>query len=344
VYRVPREVILAWRAAVAVAALLWVGGAAAQAPSTDATPAARVFATVGDTVISAADYQRALAIAIRTRYYHARPPEAELAKFQREVGDEVVNRALLLAEARRRSVEPDRAAVDATLAGYDAQYGANPNWQANRARMVAAVRPRLEDDSRLERLASQVKTVATPTEAVVRAYYEERPTLFVEPEQVQLSVILLKVDPSSAQAVWDGAHAEARRVHDKLRGGADFAELARLHSGDRSAANGGRMEYAHRGMLPEALHGVVDGLQPGQLAAPVQMLEGVVVLRLDGRRAARRHGFDEARVRAAELWQRDEARARWDRLIAELRSATPIRIDPTHYAPLPATPAKARAD
>ncbi len=335
----------AGRAALAVAALLGACLCTAQtAPArVEGAPAAGVFATVGETVISAADYQRALAVAMRNKFYHAKPPEAELAKFQREVGDDIVNRTLLLAEARRRGIEPDRAAIDATLAGYDAQYGTSANWQANRARMLAAVRPRLEDENRLEQLGRQVKTVPAPAEAQLRAYYEQNPALFVEPEQVRLSVILLKVDPSAAQAVWDSAHAEGRRLHDKLRGGADFAELAKLHSGDRSAAQGGRMEYTHRGMLPEALHGVVDALQPGQLAAPVQVLEGVLVLRLDDRRAARQRGFDEVGSRAAELWQRDEAKLRWERLVAELRRATPIHIDPTHYAPLPATPPKARA-
>ena len=41
---------------------------------------------------------------MRKKYYHAKPPEAEYAKFQREVGDEVVNRVLLLDEARRRGI------------------------------------------------------------------------------------------------------------------------------------------------------------------------------------------------------------------------------------------------
>jgi parvulin-like peptidyl-prolyl isomerase len=330
--------------AVVIAALAGAGGAIAQAqPAQSTAPAAAVFATVGETVISAADYERALAVAMRNKYYHAKPPEAELAQFRREVGEDIVNRTLLLAEARRRGIEPDRAAIDATVAGYDAQYGKSASWKTDRERMLAAVRPRLEDDSRLERLGRQVRTVPAPAEAVLRDYYDKHPALFVEPEQVRLSVILLKVDPSSAQAVWDGAHAEARRVHDKLRGGADFAELAKLHSGDRSAANGGRLEYTHRGMLPAALHGVVDALQPGQLGAPVQVLEGVLVLRLDDRRAPRQRGFDEARARAAERWQRDEAQERWLGLIAELRRATPIRIDPTHHAPLPATPPKASA-
>ncbi len=308
-----------------------------------AQAAGDTFATVGGSVVSAADYQRALAVAMRKKYYHAKPPEAELAKFQREVGDEVVNRVLLLAEAKRRGLQPDRAAIDATVAGYDKQYGGSANWKANREKMLAAVVPQLEAESLLERLGRLVKQVPEPSEAVARAYYEKHKDLFVEPEQVRLSVILLKVDPSSPQAVWDGALQEARSIHRKLKAGADFAELAKLHSGDRSAAQGGQMDYTHRGMLPEAVHGVVDALKARELSEPVQLLEGVAILRLDDRRPAQQRRFEQVKERAADLWQREEAQVRWDRLVAELRRATPIRIDESHYAPLPATPEKARA-
>src|SRR5512147_78161 len=239
------------------------------------------FATVGDTVISAADYQRALSVAMRKKYYHAKPPEAEYAKFQREVGDDVVNRVLLLAEAKRRGIQPDRAMIDATVAGYDKQYGGSANWKANREKMLAAVVPQLEAQSLLDRLGKLVKSVPEPGEAVARAYYEKHKDLFVEPEQVKLSVILLRVDPSSPQAVWNSAKDEAQAIHRKLKAGADFAELAKLHSGDRSAAQGGQMDYTHRGMLPEAVHGVVDALKPRDLSEPVQLLEGIAILRLD---------------------------------------------------------------
>jgi PPIC-type PPIASE domain/SurA N-terminal domain len=326
---------------VCAAAPLLEAAPSAQANAPAAQPAA--FATVGDSVISAAEYRHALALAVRNKYYHAKPPQGELELFQREVGDDLVNRVLLLQEATRRGLQPEAEKVAAALARYDAQYRTRPNWPASRERMLGAVRPRLESDSLLERLAAQVKTVAEPPEGVARAYYEQHRDLFVEPEQVKLSVILLKVDPSAPQAVWDAAFEEGKRLHKKLLGGADFAGLARLHSADRSAAQDGQMDYTHRGMLPEALHSVVDKLQARELAEPVQVLQGVLLVRLDDRRAAQQRGFEQVRERAATLWQRDEAQARWNRLIAQLRSATPIRIDPSHYAPLPASTHKARA-
>lgn len=332
-------------AACLLAALLPVAAQAAEPAAVPAPPArsAKPFATVGSVVIGADEFQRALSVAMRRKYYHAKPPEAEYASFQREVGEEVVNRALLLAEARRRGIQPDRDKINATIAGYDAQYKGSANWQANRDRMLAAVVPQLESDSLLDRLEFLVRQVDAPSEAAVRHYFQEHPDQFTEPEQVKLRVILLKVDPSSTQAVWNSAMAEAQTLHKKLLGGADFAELARLHSGDRSAPRGGELEYTHRGMLPEAVHGVIDKLVVGGLSAPVQLLEGVAIVRLDGRRPAQQRAYEQVKARAAELWQRSEADARWKRLIAELRQATPVRIDESHYAPLPTPPQKSLA-
>jgi peptidyl-prolyl cis-trans isomerase C len=327
-------------------------GASAQAQPAAASPAASAaspgtpkgpFATVGDVVISATDYQRALAVAMRKKYYHAKPPEDEYPKFQREVGDDVVNRVLLLAEARRRGVQPDSAKIKATVAGYDQQYATSANWKANRDKMLANVVPQLEGESQLERLEKLVRTVPEPTEAVARHFYDQNKSLFVEPEQVKLSVILLKVDPSSPQAVWAGAMAEAKTLHKRLVGGADFRELAKLHSGDRSAAQGGEMDYTHRGMLPEAVHGVVDKMQPHQLAEPVQLLEGIAILRLEDRRAATQRPYEQVRERAGDLWQRQEGEARWKKLIAELRQATPIRVDESQYVPLRGTSNRPRS-
>ncbi|HET9821918.1 MAG TPA: peptidyl-prolyl cis-trans isomerase [Burkholderiaceae bacterium] len=327
----------------ALCLLLWAGAACAAEPGTGAAAPGRAgaapkadapFARVGDTVVPLGDYQRALAVAVRKKYYHAKPPEGELAKFQREVGDDVVNRILLLAEARRRGLKPDAAKIQATVAGYDAQYKSSPNWQTNRDKMLAAVVPQLESESLLEQLTRQVRDVPEPADVVARAYYDKHKDLFVEPEQVKLSVILLRVDPSAPVAQWRAADEEGKRLHARLVAGADFAELARLHSGDRSATRGGQMEYTHRGMLPEAVQQVAEKLKVGALSDPVRLLEGVAILRLDGLRPAQQRRFDEVRERAGDLWQREEADARWQRLIAELRRATPVHVDESHYAPL----------
>jgi parvulin-like peptidyl-prolyl isomerase len=302
-------------------------------PTVVADPLA-TFAVVDGTVIRAGDFQRALQIAVRNKYYHAKPPEADLARLKREIGDQVVNRVLLRQEAARRGITPDAQRIAAEVAGYDARYGNSPTWQTSRTKMLAGVLPQLEDDSRLERLSAQVRQAAEPSGAQLAAYYDAHRELFVEPERLKLSVILLKVEPSSPQAVWDAAHTEAAAIHRRLLGGADFGDLARLHSSDRSASSGGALEYTHRGMLPEAVHGLVDALAISAVGMPVQLLEGVAILRLDDRRPALQRRLDEVTPRCIELWKRDTAQAQWQALIDSLRQRAAIRIDESHYGAL----------
>ncbi len=209
--------------------------------------------------------------------------------------------------------------------------------------MLAAVTPQLERESLLEQIVKQVRDVPEPSADVARAFYEQHKDLFIEPEQVKLSLIVLRVDPSSPATQWRSAEDEGRKLHTRLVAGASFAELARVHSGDKSAADGGQMEYTHRGMLPEAVQKVIDPLAVGALAEPVRLLEGVVILRLDGRKPGQQRAFEQVRERAADLWRRDEGDARWQRLLADLRRATPVRIDESHYAPLRAASDKPSA-
>lgn len=307
---------------------------AAQTASTAPARQEPVFAVVGERVIPLGEYRNALAAAIRKKYYHAKPPEAELASFQREVGDDIVNRVLLLAEAERRGLKPDRARLAATLADYETRYKSARNWEANKDKMIAAVTRQFEADSLLDQLERQVKAVPEPSEKDARVYYEQHKSLFVEPEQVRLGVILLKVDPSSPQVAWTAALAEAQRVHARLLAGASFAELARIHSGDLTANRGGDMGYVHRGMLPEAVHAAVDAIKVGAFSAPVQVLEGVAILRLEDRKPERQRAFADVRERAGGLWQRAEADAAWKRLIADLRRQTLVRVDESHFLPV----------
>ena len=300
-------------------------------------PGGEIFARVDKHEITFAEYQAALAAGIRKKYYHSRPPVAELSRLQREVADQLIDRVLLLEEARRRDIEPDRGRIDAAVAGYDKRYGASEQWRAERDRRLPALVAQLESQSVLERLEAGVREVPPPDAATAKAFFEAQPEKFTEPEQVRLSLILLKVAPSAPRAAWDKAAEEGRRLHQKLRKGADFAELARLHSADPSAARGGDLGYLHRGMLPELIEKqVIDSLQPGAYSEPVTLLEGVAIVRLEARKPARVRSFEASAKRAGELWRREQGEKAWQRLIERLRAAAVVQVDESRLLPAPA--------
>jgi parvulin-like peptidyl-prolyl isomerase len=294
------------------------------------------FAVVGEQVIDRADYESALRQAMRQRFYHARPPETELEAFRREVGERLVNQALLIAEARRRAIQADRARIEEIVAQYDRRYAGDERWQAARAELLAPLVEELRKQSMLERLERSVRAVPAPDDRETRAYYAAHQEQFTEPERVRLSLIVLRVDPSSPKAQWEKAHERALALRARVLGGEDFAELARLHSADPSAAKGGDLGYLHRGMLPDPLQaGVIDALPLAQVSEPIRLLEGMALVRVDARKPAKLRAYEEVRARAAQLTAREKGETAWKELIASLRDGVPIRVDESVYLSSP---------
>lgn len=311
----------------------WVSPGAASLAQDGGAP---VFANVGDQVVTLADYQAALQQAVRARFYHGTVPQGEMARFQREVGADLVDRLLLLQEAERRQLEPDRDWVRQRMDAYERRYAGNARWQSERDRIVPELSRALETRSRLDRLERRVRDVAPPDETTLRRYYDANPEKFTEPERFRVSVILLRVEASAPSATWEAAKAEAGEILARLRAGEDFAEIARLRSGDGSAPDGGDMGYLHRGMLGDQPQQAVDALAPGEISEPVVLLEGVGIFRLEDRPDRALMAFEEVRERAAGLWMRERGEAAWDALLAQLRADTAITIHEEHYLPLEA--------
>ena len=292
------------------------------------------FATVDGKVISFQEYRMAMIQAVRSRFYHGKIPQGKMASLQREVGQDVVDRVLLLKEAKRLGIEPDRDEIEKTLEGYDKRYAESKQWKKDREKILPELRKKLEDDSVLKKLEKRIKSSPAPSEKEVRAFYEANLDKFTEPEQVKVSVILLKVDPSSPQEVWDEAIKEAEGIVKRLRAGADFAELAKIHSGDSSAEKGGDMGYLHRGMLAEAAHAALDKISIGEVTDPVSLLQGIAVFRLDDRKPSWFNEFEKVKSRARDLLVRDLSEKAWSDLKARLRQNAVIEINESYYLPL----------
>jgi parvulin-like peptidyl-prolyl isomerase len=307
--------------------------AAAAALGADA-PAAGVFARVGEQLITQDEFDAAFAAAARAKFYHGKPPEQELAALQRSVGQQLVERSLLLAEARQRQLQPDSAAIAKTVQGYEQRYAGNAKWQENRDRLLPPLVARLEQDDLLSQLEARVRGAVHASAADAQTYYQANPAKFTEPEQLHVAVILFKVEPSAPTAQWQAVDVQAQAVAGRARAGEDFAALARQYSADPSAAKGGDMGYLHLGMLPDGTQQALAKLQPGGTTDSLRLLQGLGVFRLVERKQARLQPLAAVQARAQELAQREQSERAWRDLIAALRLKTPAQLDTSRYLPL----------
>ncbi len=302
------------------------GAAAGEAPHDQEQRQEAVYARVGETVITMEEFEAAFRLGVRQRFYHGRIPQERLAAYREEVGQRLIDRVLMLQEARRQGIAPDEAWVAERLEGYLARYRSSRAWRGDEAALRRGLRQMLEEQSLLARLEEQVRAVTEPTDAEVRDYYQRHPELFTTPPAYRAAMILLKVAPSSPASVWRAAVEEAQRLKARLERGADFANLARIHSADASAARGGDLGWQHQGMLAPAAEAVLQALQPGEVSEPVTLLEGVALFQLQERRPAQLNPYEQVAERARALLQRERAQQAWEDFLTRLRDEGDVVI------------------
>lgn len=307
---------------------LWAQAATPVEPPPVAVPAtaAHPYAIVNGKSISQAEYQAAYVNYMRQKFYHGQVPEDQLVQARKDVGSQLIERLLLLEEIERRDIKPDSVDVEKQILGYDQRYATNPNWQKSRETMLPGLRQQLSQQSRLKRLEEAVRDIPPPGEPEVKAFYAARPELFTEPAKLRLYSILLAVAPSSSNAVWEAARREGEAIVRRIRGGADFSEQARMASNDPSAESGGDMGYLHQGMLPESLQAKVDQFKVGEVADPIDMLQGIGIFRVDERIPPKLQDYERVAERARDLLHRERREKAWTDFLEALKREARITI------------------
>jgi peptidyl-prolyl cis-trans isomerase SurA len=129
------------------------------------------------------------------------------------------------------------------------------------------------------------------------------------------------------------SEADARRRLEDLRerivrGGADFAELARLHSEDGSAARGGDLGWIYPGDTVPDFERAMDALKPGEISQPVKTPFGWHLIQVLERRTAGMSAERRRLVARQVLRERkaDEAYQEWLRQLRD-QSYVELHLD-----------------
>lgn len=82
----------------------------------------------------------------------------------------------------------------------------------------------------------------------------------------------------------DDARNRLRLLKERIENGADFAELAKLHSDDLSANRGGELNWLNPGDTVPEFERAMDALKPGQVSDPVRSPFGWHLIQVQERR------------------------------------------------------------
>lgn len=118
----------------------------------------------------------------------------------------------------------------------------------------------------------------------IQSYYESRKDDYARPEQVQAAHILIKVPQDATDEESEAARQRLVELLVRIQAGESFADLAREHSEDGSAAQGGDMGWFGRGEMVAAFEDAAFALEPGEVSEPVRTPFGWHVIQVADRR------------------------------------------------------------
>ncbi|OWV02272.1 peptidylprolyl isomerase [Fibrobacter sp. UWR2] len=233
-------------------------------------------------------------------YHFQETPEGSAMSEEQQkqyVLDKLIEEKVLLSRIDRDSIVVSDAEIDQRVTAHLTQLAASQN--VNMATLEKAIRAQLGVSMAQYRdqLAKQIRShvelqrvrqrhvgVVSPTKKEVDAFYKAyKDSLPRQYNCVQLSHIQLKIEPDSA--IVDSVKHIAETLVDSLNLGIKFELLAKNHSQDSSAANGGDLGYFRRGLLDPAFERTLDQLKNGQYAStPVKTDRGWHIVRVIGRK------------------------------------------------------------
>ncbi len=124
--------------------------------------------------------------------------------------------------------------------------------------------------------AANIAKNIKPSESDLKNYYEQHESLFTQPAKRKVAHILI-TDKDDAKA-----KEKAEAILKQLKGGADFAALAKADSADTlSARNGGELDWFEKGVMDPAFENAAFALQDkGELSDVVKSSFGYHIIKL----------------------------------------------------------------
>jgi len=150
-------------------------------------------------------------------------------------------------------------------------------------------------------LESQTQSVAQPTEADLKKFYDENKERFDVPEGVTASHILIATEATDDDATKAAKKAKAEELRKKLVEGADFAAVASESSDCPSKTRGGDLGSFTKGQMVKPFEDAAYSQKIDEIGPVVETQFGYHIIKTTKHDEARTLPFDEVKDRLAKV-------------------------------------------
>ncbi len=261
-----------------------------------------IVAVVNQELVTASEVQQRLA-RVRDEATRNRSPLPPASTLRRQVLDTLIDERVMVTNARDSGTRIDDPELDRAVANVATQNQMTLPQLRERLRQegisFAKFRDNIRDQILVERVRErEVVSRIKVSDAEIDELIEKRRGAAGTSAQINVAQILVPVPDGAADGVVAERRARAEAALKRVRGGEDFATVAREISEDSNRSQGGEIGLRPIDRLPDLFTRGVQGLNPGDvLPELIRSGAGFHVLKLVDRKESAAFTVDQSRAR-----------------------------------------------
>jgi parvulin-like peptidyl-prolyl isomerase len=188
---------------------------------------------------------------------------------------------------------------------------------------VDQVKKRFEEGLLIQEVRrTEVDSKVSVSEPEIEDRYRQNIKDYTQPAKVRLREIVVRFDESNEIEKGE----KARRLLQDIRQGADFAEVARMHSESASREAGGDLGFFEQGELTDVLAQAAFSLDPGEVSDVLRLDSAFYILRVEEKTEAVTKTLEEVHSEVADAVFEEKMSGQMDRYIQQLRDQAIIEV------------------
>ncbi len=166
------------------------------------------------------------------------------------------------------------------------------------------------------------KTDSSVPAGKIQEYYQAHRADFTSEDQVKLRMIQLRKGESGGE----GRRKMLEEIREKIMGGAEFADLARMYSEDTAQEVGGDWGWVNRKTLNEDLTKIAFAMKPGQVSQILELGGSYYLLFVEGRKHAETKPLTAVRDDIEKKMLQEQRQAAQTEWVAKLRKKAYVKM------------------
>jgi peptidyl-prolyl cis-trans isomerase C len=227
--------------------------------------------------------------------------------------DQLVTYTVMKQEASSRKIPVTDAEVEGRIKEMQGQFPSEAEFQkalAARSMTPEQFRADTKVDMMIGKmLETEVAGTDVANDAEAKDFYAKNPDKFMQGESVRASHILIMANEKSTEAEKKAARTKIEGVLKRAKAGEDFAALAKEHSQDGSAQQGGDLNFFRRGQMVPPFEQAAFSLKPGEISDVVETQFGYHIIKVTERKDAAAVPFEQVSARIVQFLKQQRANA-----------------------------------